>query len=107
MKRKSSRSDLAPRRRRSGRSGTGINTGWTDTDFAQAKPAAEMLPDLVGSERAERLLRPRGRPKTGNARTLISLRLPPDTLARWKATGPGWQTRMADLLGRAVRRRAA
>ena len=107
MKRKSSKSDLAPRRRRSGRSGTGINPEWTDTDFAQAKPAAEVPPDLVGSERAERLLRPRGRPKTGNARTLISLRLPPDTLARWKATGPGWQTRMADLLGRAVRTRGA
>ncbi|MFM7626403.1 MAG: BrnA antitoxin family protein [Gammaproteobacteria bacterium] len=30
-----------------------------------------------------------------------------DELARWKATGPGWRTRMADLLGRAVRRRAA
>ena len=28
----------------------------------------------------------------------ISLRLPPDTLARWKATGPGWQTRMAEAL---------
>ena len=26
-----------------------------------------------------------------------SLRLPPDMLARWKATGPGWQTRMAEL----------
>lgn len=107
MKRKSSKSDLAPPRRRSGRSGAVVNPEWTETDFAQAKPAAEVLPDLVGSESAERLLRPRGRPKTGNARTLISLRLPPDTLARWKATGPGWQTRMADLLGRAVRRRAA
>jgi uncharacterized protein (DUF4415 family) len=28
--------------------------------------------------------------------------LPPETLARWKATGPGWQTRMAEALSRAV-----
>jgi uncharacterized protein (DUF4415 family) len=42
------------------------------------------------------------RPKTGNARTSISLRLPPETLARWKATGPGWQTRMAEILRKAV-----
>ncbi|MFZ9345923.1 MAG: BrnA antitoxin family protein, partial [Burkholderiaceae bacterium] len=25
---------------------------------------------------------------------MISLRLPPDVIERWKATGPGWQTRM-------------
>ena len=32
------------------------------------------------------------------AREQISLRLPPDVLARWRATGKGWQTRMAQLL---------
>ncbi|MES2562029.1 MAG: BrnA antitoxin family protein [Pseudomonadota bacterium] len=32
------------------------------------------------------------------AKTAISLRLSPDTLARWKATGPGSQTRMAQVL---------
>jgi BrnA antitoxin of type II toxin-antitoxin system len=34
-----------------------------------------------------------GRPKSGNASTSTSLRLPPETLARWKATGLGWQAR--------------
>jgi uncharacterized protein (DUF4415 family) len=28
-------------------------------------------------------------------------------LARWKATGPGWQTRMAEALDKAIRRNAA
>jgi uncharacterized DUF497 family protein len=37
----------------------------------------------------------------------FSIRLPPDTLARWKATGPGWQTRMADALDKAIRKNAA
>ncbi|MDR0251097.1 MAG: BrnA antitoxin family protein [Burkholderiales bacterium] len=32
------------------------------------------------------------------ARVAIQLRLPPDVLERWKASGPGWQTRMADRL---------
>ena len=32
---------------------------------------------------------------------LISLRLPVDVIERWKATGPGWQTRMADRLSKA------
>lgn len=82
------------------------NPEWTKATFDRARPARDMLPDLVGDVVAARLLKPRGRPKTGNARLAISLRLPPDTLARWKATGPGWQTRMAEVLSRAVGRRS-
>jgi uncharacterized protein (DUF4415 family) len=33
-----------------------------------------------------------------NPKQLLSLRLPPEVIAGWKATGPGWQTRMADVL---------
>ena len=40
----------------------------------------------------------RGRPKLENPRQLLSLRLPPHVVARWKASGPGWQTRMAEAL---------
>ena len=83
------------------------NPEWTKATFERARPAHEALPELVGEVAAERLLRPRGRPKSGNARLAISLRLPRDTLARWKATGPGWQTRMAEVLSRAVGRRSA
>ena len=79
------------------------NPEWTDEDFARARPASEVLPELFGKEIAEQLLRPRGRPKTSSARVSISLRLPPETLALWKATGPGWQTRMAEALDRLVR----
>ena len=42
----------------------------------------------------------RGRPLTGEPKVAISLRLPSSVLLRWKATGPGWQTRMAEYLGR-------
>jgi uncharacterized protein (DUF4415 family) len=40
----------------------------------------------------------RGRPKLQNPRQLLSLRLPPKVIASWKASGPGWQTRMAEVL---------
>lgn len=40
----------------------------------------------------------RGRPKSESPRQLLSLRLPPQVIARWKASGPGWQTRMAEAL---------
>lgn len=36
------------------------------------------------------------------AREAVQLRLMPDTLARWRATGPGWQTRMAEALDKAL-----
>lgn len=78
------------------------NPVWTKDTFKRARPAREVLPKLFGSSTAEKMLRPRGRPRTGNARVAISLRLPPETLARWKATGPGWQTRMAEKLRKAV-----
>jgi uncharacterized protein (DUF4415 family) len=45
----------------------------------------------------DRLVR-RGRPRLEHPRQLLSLRLPPDVIARWKASGPGWQTRMAETL---------
>jgi len=78
------------------------NPEWTEKTFERALPASEVLPGLFGKKQAGVMLKPRGRPKSDSARTLISLRLPPDTLARWKATGPGWQTRMAETLSKAV-----
>jgi uncharacterized protein (DUF4415 family) len=74
------------------------NPAWTDATFKRARPAQEILPKLFGSAAAEKMLRPRGRPKSPNARVAISIRLPPETPAKWKATGPGWQTRMAEKL---------
>ena len=78
------------------------NPAWRKETFSRARPAREVLPKLFGDAAAKQMLKPRGRPKTGNARVSISLRLPPKTLARWKATGPGWQTRMAEALKKAV-----
>jgi uncharacterized protein (DUF4415 family) len=78
------------------------NPVWTKETFLRARKAREVLPKIFGKQVAAKMLKPRGRPKTGNARTSISLRLPQDTLARWKATGPGWQTRMAETLRKAV-----
>jgi uncharacterized protein (DUF4415 family) len=48
-----------------------------------------------------RLIR-RGRPRVASPRKLLSLRLPPEVIDKWKATGPGWQTRMADVLAKAA-----
>ena len=49
------------------------------------------------SDAALKTLRPVGRP-VGSAKTQITLRVDNDTLATFKATGQGWQTRMNDAL---------
>ena len=58
------------------------------------------LPELTEDMLARATLRKGGRPKSENPRQMISLRLPPDVIERWKATGPGWQTRMAEKLAK-------
>lgn len=78
------------------------NPEWTMAMIAKARPAREVLPKLFGARTAATMLKPRGRPKSPESKVAISLRLPPDTLARWKATGPGWQTRMANVLRESV-----
>ena len=78
------------------------NPEWTTAMIAKARPAKEVLPKIFGARTAANMLKPRGRPKSPESKVAISLRLSPDTLARWKATGPGWQTRMADVLRESV-----
>jgi uncharacterized protein (DUF4415 family) len=46
----------------------------------------------------------RGRPPIENPRRLLSLRLQPQVIEKWKASGPGWQTRMAKVLERSAPR---
>ena len=58
----------------------------------------EELPELTDEMFARAVFKKAGRPRSANPKQMISLRLPPDVIARWKATGPGWQTRMAKRL---------
>ena len=58
----------------------------------------EELPELTDEMFARAVFKKAGRPKSANPKEMISLRLPPEVVARWRATGPGWQTRMAKRL---------
>ena len=71
-------------------------------DAHRIKPAEyKELPELTDDMLARAVVKKGGRPRSPNPRQLISLRLPADVIARWRATGPGWQTRMAERLSRA------
>ena len=59
------------------------------------------LPELTEDMLARARINKGGRPLSLNPRRLISLRLPADVIERWRATGPGWQTRMAERLSKA------
>ena len=58
------------------------------------------LPELTEEMLKRGQIKKGGRPVSANPRKLISLRLPADVIAKWKATGPGWQTRMAQRLSK-------
>ena len=60
----------------------------------------EELPELSEEMLARATVNKGGRPVSPNPRKLISLRLPADVIERWKATGAGWQTRMAERLSK-------
>jgi len=68
-------------------------------DAHRVKPAEyKELPELTDAALARAAVKKGGRPRSVTPRQLISLRLPAEVVARWRATGPGWQTRMAERL---------
>lgn len=58
------------------------------------------LPELTEAMLKCGTVKRAGRPVSTNPRRQVTIRLPESVLAAWKATGPGWQTRMADLLSK-------
>jgi uncharacterized protein (DUF4415 family) len=60
----------------------------------------EDAPELTEEMLSRMVVKKRGRPIAQNPRRLLTLRLPADVIERWKATGPGWQTRMAERLAK-------
>lgn len=78
----------------------------TDEEDAAITAAALSDPDaLPFTDEQWQAAKPRariGRPVTSTPKLAITLRLAPDTLARWRASGKGWQTRAAQVLDRAA-----
>ncbi len=60
------------------------------------------LPELTDGMIKRGTVKRAGRPVATNPRRQVTIRLPESVLATWKATGPGWQTRMAELLSKRV-----
>ena len=77
------------------------NPEWTAEDMQQARPAAEVLPEHIGKNATEELLRrSRGRPPKEDRKVNQTLRIDPDVLAAYRQEGKGWQTHINDVLRR-------
>ena len=70
----------------------------TDAQLAQAKPFGDAFPALAEKMRKN----VGGRPKSENPKVAVSLRLDQEVIAKFKASGPGWQTRMNNVLREAA-----
>ncbi len=70
-------------------------------DAHKVKPGEyKDLPELTDAMLKRGVVKRAGRPVATNPRRQVTIRLPETVLDHWKATGPGWQTRMADLLSK-------
>jgi uncharacterized protein (DUF4415 family) len=76
---------------------------WTVEDVARARPISD-FPELQSM--FERARGQRG-PQKAPTKERVGLRLDPDVLAHFRATGPGWQRRINDVLAKHVKNHQA
>lgn len=74
----------------------------TEAEVKRLRPAAELF-----AERGIAMPKPIGRPKAQRTKVPVTMRLDPEVLAYFKASGRGWQTRMGEVLAKAARKKSA
>ena len=74
----------------------------TPDTLAGTRPAADVLREMFPSDVAEVFLRKPGRPKGGLCKEKITIRLSPEVVSHFRAQGKGWQSRINDVLRKAI-----
>ncbi|HDZ74122.1 MAG TPA: hypothetical protein ENH55_15465 [Aurantimonas coralicida] len=74
---------------------------WTDAmlDRAELAEGGQVIRPATGT-----VARGRGRPPSENPKTRLTIRLDAEIVRHFRATGPGWQSRINDALKELVRR---
>ncbi|WP_440409670.1 BrnA antitoxin family protein [Neorhizobium petrolearium] len=72
----------------------------TKEELASMRPFREVFPDIA--EKMEKAIAARGRPRVDAPKVAVTLRLDPDVLAKFKASGKDWRTKMAEELRKAA-----
>ena len=84
------------------------NSEWVDPD--EAPEWTDEMFDRAEIRVGDKVLRPasgtvtkRGRPKLDNPKRLVTLRLDDEVIKRFRDSGPGWQSRINEILRKAVK----
>lgn len=75
---------------------------WTDEDFARARPLSD-FPELAEALANARARRGERGPQKAAVKERIGLRLDKAVVEHFRATGPGWQSRINDILAEHIR----
>lgn len=76
------------------------NPEWTEEDFARARPASELPAHILAA-----FPKTRGRPPgsvQATRKEQVTIRLDRAVLAKLRADGPGWQSRLNETLRKAL-----
>ena len=74
----------------------------TDEQIKEMRPASELFAEL-----GIPMPRPVGRPRAPEVKRSVTIRMDQDVIDYFKAGGPGWQTRMNEVLAREARKKSA
>jgi uncharacterized protein (DUF4415 family) len=80
----------------------GADSTWVDPDDAPEWTQEQF--ERADLYHGDKLIR-RGRPPSANPKKALKLRIDADVVEHFRATGPGWQTRINDTLRRAAKLR--
>lgn len=72
------------------------NRVWTTADFARARPGSELPEELRAFFPKTRGL------QKAPTKIPVSIRLSPEVVDHFRATGPGWQSRIDEILKKAA-----
>jgi len=67
----------------------------TPEDMRKARPAREVLPEIVGEQTARAMLR---RGQADQPKTSVTIPIDADVLRHFQATGPGWERKINEVL---------
>jgi uncharacterized protein (DUF4415 family) len=77
---------------------------WTEEHLARARPLSD-FPELAAALASARTaLRGQRGPQKAPTKHHVSIRLDPSVLAHFRAAGPGWQSRINEVLAEYVKR---
>lgn len=74
----------------------------TDEEIGRLRPAPEVFAEL-----GIPIPKPIGRPKADAVKRSVTIRMDQDVIDYFRAGGPGWQTRMHEVLAREARKKSA